>query len=47
VIDADAFAMLVADWCLEAHWDLVCDLRQGGRVTVDNQVLIKDGALVL
>jgi aminopeptidase len=29
------------------HWDLICDLRQGGRVTVDNEVLIKDGALVL
>jgi len=27
------------------HWDLICDLRKGGRVTVDGEVLIEDGAL--
>jgi len=28
------------------HWDLICDLRGGGRVSVDGEVLIEDGALV-
>jgi aminopeptidase len=28
------------------HWDLICDLRGGGRVTVDGDVLIEDGAFV-
>jgi aminopeptidase len=28
------------------HWDLICDLRQGGRVTVDGEVLIRDGRFV-
>jgi aminopeptidase len=28
------------------HWDLICDLRKGGRVTVDGEVLIRDGAFV-
>ncbi len=28
------------------HWDLICDLRRGGRVSVDDGVLIQDGALV-
>jgi aminopeptidase len=28
------------------HWDLICDLRRGGRVSVDGQPLIEDGALV-
>lgn len=28
------------------HWDLVCDLRKGGRVTVDGDPLIVDGRLV-
>jgi aminopeptidase len=25
------------------HWDMVCDLRQGGRITVDGQELQSDG----
>jgi aminopeptidase len=25
------------------HWDMVCDLRRGGRVTVDGDVLLEDG----
>ena len=25
------------------HWDMVCDLRQGGRITVDGQPLQVDG----
>jgi aminopeptidase len=28
------------------HWDLVCDLRSGGRVTVDGQPFIADGAVL-
>jgi aminopeptidase len=28
------------------HWDLICDLRKGGQVTIDGEVLIRDGALV-
>jgi aminopeptidase len=27
------------------HWDMVCDLRRGGRVTVDGDVLLEDGEL--
>lgn len=25
------------------HWDLICDLRDGGRLTVDGEVLMQDG----
>ena len=28
------------------HWDLICDLRKGGGVRVDGDVVIQDGALV-
>ena len=28
------------------HWDLICDLRKGGRVTLDGELLIQDGRLV-
>ena len=27
------------------HWDMICDLRQGGEVTVDGDLLLKDGKL--
>ena len=26
------------------HWDLICDLRQGGRITADGEVVVSDGA---
>jgi len=26
------------------HWDLICDLRPGGRVTVDGETLLEDGS---
>jgi aminopeptidase len=26
------------------HWDLVCDLRDGGRLSADGEVLVRDGA---
>ncbi len=28
------------------HWDLVCDLRRGGMVTVDGEPLLEDGRLL-
>jgi aminopeptidase len=28
------------------HWDLICDLRKGGRVSVDGETLIEDGQFV-
>lgn len=28
------------------HWDMVCDLRQGGTITVDGQVISRDGKFV-
>jgi aminopeptidase len=27
------------------HWDMVCDLRNGGRITVDGDLLMEDGRL--
>ena len=29
------------------HWDMVCDLRQGGEITVDGQLFAKDGRFLL
>ena len=29
------------------HWDMVCDLRQGGRITVDGEDLQVDGRFVV
>jgi aminopeptidase len=29
------------------HWDMICDLRQGGLVTVDGEPFLKDGAFVI
>ncbi|MGH2918552.1 MAG: aminopeptidase [Solirubrobacteraceae bacterium] len=29
------------------HWDLICDLRPGGRVTADGQTIVEDGKFVL
>ena len=26
------------------HWDLICDLRQGGTVSADGEVILADGA---
>lgn len=28
------------------HWDLICDLRKGGRLTVDGEILMEDGRLL-
>jgi aminopeptidase len=29
------------------HWDMVCDLRDGGRITVDGDVLMENGKLLV
>jgi aminopeptidase len=29
------------------HWDMVCDLRQGGAVYADGQLIYKDGQFVV
>ncbi len=29
------------------HWDMVCDLRQGGSITVDGEELQRDGRFVV
>jgi aminopeptidase len=29
------------------HWDMVCDLRKGGRITVDGDTLMEDGKIVV
>ncbi|MCW2925654.1 MAG: peptidase aminopeptidase, partial [Thermoleophilia bacterium] len=29
------------------HWDMICDLRQGGTITVDGEVLQRDGKFVV
>ena len=29
------------------HWDMVCDLRQGGTVSVDGQIISRDGKFVV
>ncbi|HYI46397.1 MAG TPA: aminopeptidase [Actinomycetota bacterium] len=29
------------------HWDMVCDLRDGGRITVDGDVLMEDGKFLV
>jgi aminopeptidase len=29
------------------HWDLICDLRRGGRLSADSDVILEDGALLV
>jgi aminopeptidase len=29
------------------HWDMVCDLRSGGTITVDGEELQKDGEFLV
>ncbi|MDQ5808610.1 MAG: aminopeptidase, partial [Actinomycetota bacterium] len=29
------------------HWDLICDLRRGGRITADGEVIQEDGRFVI
>jgi len=28
------------------HWDMICDLRDGGRITVDDELIYQDGAFL-
>jgi aminopeptidase len=28
------------------HWDMICDLRRGGEITVDGEVFEKDGKFI-
>jgi aminopeptidase len=29
------------------HWDMICDLRAGGEIWVDEQLLYQDGQFVI
>ena len=29
------------------HWDLICDLRAGGRLTADGETVMQDGRFAL
>ena len=29
------------------HWDMICDLRRGGRLSADGQVLQEDGRFLV
>jgi len=29
------------------HWDLICDLRDGGEIRVDDELMYKDGKFVI
>ena len=29
------------------HWDMICDMRQGGEIRVDNELLFKDGEFAI
>ncbi|MGI8475210.1 MAG: hypothetical protein ACR2OO_02370 [Thermomicrobiales bacterium] len=29
------------------HWDMICDLRDGGQVDVDGQAFMRDGKFVV
>ena len=28
------------------HWDMICDLREGGSLSADGEVILRDGAFV-
>jgi aminopeptidase len=29
------------------HWDMICDMRDGGKVTVDGQLMYQDGKFII
>jgi aminopeptidase len=29
------------------HWDMLCDMRQGGRIYADGELFYKDGKFIL
>jgi aminopeptidase len=41
-----AFPLLGGDNASAIHWDLVCDLRSGGRIEADGEPLLVDGRLL-
>ena len=42
-----SFPLLGGDNTSAIHWDIVCDLRSGGRIEADGEPLLVDGKLVL
>jgi aminopeptidase len=42
-----SFPLLGGENTSAIHWDLVCDLRQGGRIEADGEPLLANGKLVL
>ena len=40
----DASALAIGRSAL--HWDMICDLRHAGRLTVDEEVILERGRLV-
>ena len=42
-----AFPLLGGENISAIHWDLVCDLRAGGRIDADGEPLLQDGRLLV
>jgi aminopeptidase len=42
-----SFPLLGGDNASAIHWDLVCDLRSGGRIDADGEPLLIDGKLTV
>jgi aminopeptidase len=42
-----SFPLLGGDNTSAIHWDLICDLRSGGRIDADGEPLLVDGKLVI
>jgi aminopeptidase len=42
-----SFPLLGGDNVSAIHWDLICDLRAGGRIDADGEPLLADGKLVV
>jgi aminopeptidase len=42
-----SFPLLGGDNTSAIHWDLVCDLRSGGRIDADGEPLLQDGRLLV
>jgi aminopeptidase len=42
-----SFPLLGGDNVSAIHWDLICDLRSGGRIDADGEPLLADGKLVV
>ena len=42
-----SFPMLGGENVSAIHWDLICDLRRGGRIDADGEPLLRDGKLLV